>query len=85
MKLVEGLPQGDITKVYAQGGASAVLTEDGQVFFWRAGTGAGAVVCPIKLPIPNDCCIKKVACGADFLILLATNGRLFSLGDNQYG
>ncbi len=87
----------DVVKIVA-GGLSSVsghafaLHSDGTVSAWGA-NGRGQcgidpargkmILTPTKLDLPFQ--VKDVSCGAGHSVLLTTDGRVFTLGGNEYG
>ena len=71
---------------------SAALTEDGKVYVWGYNyfgqTGSESIRKDLyaqQVTIPNGLTAQEIACGADFTLLLTTNGTVLGLGDSSDG
>ncbi|KAG5182395.1 regulator of chromosome condensation 1/beta-lactamase-inhibitor protein II [Tribonema minus] len=75
---------------------TALVTSDGGLYTCGCGSsgqlGSGRIVAdktpvtaPASIPLPGGAKAHAVACGADFTVVVATDGRLFAFGHPEYG
>ena len=76
-----------IRRIKAKGIQNVVITQEGNTYYWPLQEQDGTLYAqPMQVPVPNRIKIADASLGYEFVILLSTNGLLYSFGkDNQCG
>ena len=84
-----------IKSAVAKEGFNVLLTTEGRVFSWPRNCfgepesdvidSSTNVFSPCEIPFAQNVKIASVEAGTDFAVFLATNGLLYSIGENSYG
>ena len=82
-----GIPKDCVKDIVVKGDHNVAITKLGEVYYWpyKKVEDNSYLTSPVKLPIPMKVDIHKAACGLDFVLLISSNGHLFSFGKNTYG
>eukprot|EP00164_Ancoracysta_twista_P021993 GFYU01040257.1.p1 GENE.GFYU01040257.1~~GFYU01040257.1.p1 ORF type:complete len:221 (-),score=24.16 GFYU01040257.1:728-1321(-) len=91
-RLVKGIPQKRVLHVGCGASHTAVVLEGGAAYSWGANSKGQLGInsnsdrlAPQAVEALNGIAIAKVACGVDFTVFVAQDGRLFSCGNGEKG
>jgi len=86
-KLINSIPIGGIKDIAIKGKLNIAVTNEGDAYMWPTRDLLGEpILIPVRLPFTKLIQIESASCGSDFVLLLTTQGTVFSFGKAaEYG